>query len=454
MSFFSKENRVLTIFCRLSLICTCLLFSLHSHARAQESLTDVLREKGVITTEDWARIEARDKMKSEEANRTLTEQFSIEVSYGKKGFELKTKDDTFALQIQSRLQFRYAYPFDSDPRSLEALDRNQSSFMVRRARLKVGGHAYWPWMRYYMQYDWSQPVLRDFYLNLGKFSWAQLRLGRGKVLYNDERVVSSGQQQFVNRSIVNDIFTVDRQQGVQVFGRISPGTWHDVTYYAGIFSGNGVTERDNDDGNMMYTGRLQWNFLGRELAFSQSDIALSEQPVASVAFAAMTNISQCTAFETDSRSCRNLPGFPDSSTASPGQFRLDQMMEEFRFRWRGLSITHEYHWKQVVDTKKAESDPTRKTNLMGSYSAIGFFPHVLMPSIPKQLEIAGRYAFVDPNVGRANDIQQERAFVVNWFFNGHANKLSLEVARLTVADPSRSKDRAEERVRLQWDISF
>lgn len=437
---------------------TCLGLLLQSNTWAGDTLSDVLREKGIITKEDWTRIEAaNENTKSEQTTEKLHEQFPIEVRYGKSGFELKTRDGKFGMQIQHRLQLRYAYPFDSDPRSLSDLDQNQSSFMVRRARLKVGGHAYWPWLNYYMQYDWTQPILRDFYLNLSKFSWAQIRLGRGKVLWNDERVTSSGQQQFANRSIVNDIFTVDRQQGVQIFGRLFPGTWHDFTYYAGVFAGQGVGERDNDDANMMYTGRLQWNFLGREPPFSQSDIILSQQPVASVAFAAMTNISQCTAFETDARSCRNLPGFPDPATAgatSPGQFRLDQMMEEFRFRWRGLSITHEFHWKQVVDTKKAEGDPTRQTNLMGSYAAVGFFPHVLLPAIPKQLEIAGRYAFVDPNVDRSNDIEQERTIAVNWFFAGHANKLTFEVARLTVADPSRSKDRAEERIRLQWDISF
>ncbi len=442
----------------LAITITCFDLLLQSKARAGDTLADIPREKEIITKAEGIGNEAADEnAKLEETVQKLLDRLPVELGYGKKGFELKTRDGKFSMQIQHRLQLRYAYPFDADPRSLSDMDQNQSSFMVRRARLKVRGHAYWPWLNYYMQYDWSQPVLRDFYLDLSKYSWAQIRIGRAKVFYNDERVVSSGQQQFANRSIVNDIFTVDRQQGVQIFGRLFPDTWHDFTYYAGVFSGRGVGERNNDDGNMMYTGRLQWNFLGREVPFSQSDIDLSQQPMAGVAFAASTNISQCTAFETDARSCRNLPGFPDPSAAgatSPGQFRLDQMMEEFRFRWRGLSITHEFHWKQVVDTKKAEGDPTRKTNLMGSYASVGFFPHVLIPAIPTELEIAGRYGFVDPNVSRSNDIQQERTLAVNWFFAGHNNKLTYETGWLTIADPSKTQDRSEVRVRLQWDVSF
>lgn len=446
----------------LPIIVVSLVVLFQSIASADDHpLWDLLREKGVISQEDLSHLgleeeksKSKEKEKEKEQVKGLLERLPIAVGYGNKGFTFRTQDGRFGLQIQNRLQLRYAYPFDSDPRSVADLDRDQSSFMVRRARFKVGGHAYWPWLTWYMQYDWSQPVMRDFYLNLGKFEWAQLRAGRGKVFYNDERVVPSGQQQFVNRSIVNEVFNVDRQQGVQLYGRVFPGTWHDLTYYAGVFTGRGVGLRDNDDKSMMYFGRLQWNFLGRDVGWSQSDLVMSESPIGSVAFAAVTNISQCTAFETDANSCRALRGFVSPATASAGQYRLDQMLAEFRFRWHGVSLTHEYHWKQIVDTTLNVSDVGRKTNLMGSFTALGLFPHYFVQAIPKELELAGRYAFVDPNVSQSNDIQQEWAGVVNWFLSGHANKLSLEVARLSVADPLRAQDRAEERVRLQWDISF
>jgi phosphate-selective porin len=128
--------------------------------------------------------------------------------------------------------------------------------MVRRARTKLTGYLYWSWLKYYLQYDWSQPVLRDMNLDITQFSQMSLRLGRAKVIYNDERVTSSGNQQFVNRSIVNDIFTVDRQQGAQLYGRLFPKDWYDFSYALGVFSGQGVGERNNDDDKMMYSARL------------------------------------------------------------------------------------------------------------------------------------------------------------------------------------------------------
>ncbi|MFN2378296.1 MAG: porin [Candidatus Binatia bacterium] len=367
------------------------------------------------------------------------------VSYGKNGFEFRTDNGLFSLAIQNRLQTRFASPFDSDPRSTADLERDQNSFMIRRARTKLRGHAYWPWLKYYFQYDWSQPILRDASLTVERFSWAKLWVGRGKVFYNDERVSSSGNQQFVNRSIVNDIMTVDRQQGVQIFGNLFPGTWHDVSYYAGLFTGVGVGDRNNDDDKLMYSGRVQWNALGGEMPFTQSDVEFHEKPALNFAFAGATNQSRCTAFETDSRSCRALPGF---DVGADGQYQVDQMMEEVRFKWRGFSLQHEMHWKEVVDTLKDPSDPTRKTDLLGALVQAGFFPHVLVDMVPAGLELAGRYAFVDPDTDLGGDRQEEGSGVMTYYFNGHLNKVNFQVSQLTIAS------QAEQRYWLQWDFSF
>ncbi|SER78933.1 Phosphate-selective porin O and P [Nitrosomonas sp. Nm51] len=376
---------------------------------------------------------------------TKTQDDFANFSYGKHGFQFTTNDKKFSLAIQNRIQTRYSNPFDSDPRSIEDLERNESSFRIRRARTRLRGHAYWPWLKYYLQYDWSQPVLRDLNLTIEKFKWARLWVGRGKVVYNDERVSSSANQQFVNRSIVNDLFTVDRQQGVQLLGNLFPGTWHDISYFAGVFTGLGVGENSNDDNRMMYSGRLQWNALGGEMPFSQSDLEYHESPALGFAFAAATNRSRCTVFRTDSNSCRNLPGF---EPGRDGQYRLNQMMEEVRFKWRGFSLKHEMHWKEVIDTLKSQNDPARKTNLIGGLVQAGYFPHYIIPEIPKNLEFAGRYAFVDPNVDVGKDRQEEFSGIMTYFFNGHANKVNFQVSHLVVQGQS------DQRFWLQWDLTF
>lgn len=384
-----------------------------------------------------------------------------DVSYGKNGFEFRTENDKFSLAIQNRIQARYAEPFDADPRTLDDLNRDQRSFMIRRARTKLTGHAYAPWLKYYLQYDWSQPVLRDLNLTIDKYPWAQLRVGRGKVTYNNERVTSSANQQFINRSIVNDVFTVDRQQGLELRGRLFPETWHDLTYYAGVYTGLGVGERTNDDDNLMYSGRLQWNVMGGEMKFSQSDLDFMEQPALNISFAANTNQSKCTAFETDSRSCRRLvdPGVPNryrdpalsgAAGAQNGQYKIDQLMEEVNFKWKGFSLLHELHYKRIRDTLNNDEE----TKLLGGFIQAGYFPNGWIDSIPRNFELAGRYAIVDMDTDRSNDRQTELSAVINYFLEGHFNKLSLQISRLTVEDPVIVRKEAENRIWAQWDFTF
>ena len=165
-------------------------------------------EKPEVTTLESPQVEVAEGKEEpgpgKGVDKTKKGNIAAGVSYGKDGFEFRTENDRFSLAIQNRIQARFAEPFDSDPRTLEDLEREESSFMIRRARTKLRGHAYVPWLKYYLQYDWSQPVLRDLNLTIDKYKWAEVRVGRGTVTYNNERVTSSGAQQFVNRSIVND----------------------------------------------------------------------------------------------------------------------------------------------------------------------------------------------------------------------------------------------------------
>ena len=220
----------------------------------------------------------------------------VSVRYDDHALRFESRDGNYAAQVQNRLQFRFAWPFDADPRSLEELHEERASFMVRRARFKLQGHAFRPWLKWYFQYDWSQPVLRDYSLEINYFDEFRVLVGRRKVYFNDERVTSSGKQQFVNRSIINDLFTVDRQQGIQLFGRLFAESLADMTYYAGVFAGRGVGERLNDDLRMMYSARLQWNALGGEMEFSQSDVEFHPHPTLNLAVAGATNIADCTAY--------------------------------------------------------------------------------------------------------------------------------------------------------------
>ena len=123
-------------------------------------------------------------------------------------------------------------------------------------------------------------------------------------------------------------------------------------------------------------------------------------------------------------------------------------MEEATFKYRGLSLQHELHWKTIEDNVNITT-----TNMRGAFVQAGYFFHYLLPRIPKQLEFGGRYGIVDPNRVALNDLQKELALVVNWYFYGHGNKLTFDASRYSLGRTG-ADDLHDTQVRLQWDVSF
>lgn len=404
----------------------------------QAALEDILYEKGQITKEEWIKAKADAEKTAEEEHKKRDQEFPISVRY-KNGFDIETKDGKFEMNIQNRVQLRYSYNQEGDSLSPASVgvfdDKDVSSFRVRRARFKVGGHGFVPWLKYYTEYDWVSGTMLDYRLDIARFKWATLRVGQWKIDYNRERVDSSGAQQFVERSIVNSPFTLDRQIGARLGGHLFEGTPAYLVYNIGVFTGTGINQTHNDDKQMLYMGRIQWNFLGRDLPFFQSDINYTEQPTGSIAFAGAHNRSDRFNFPTSTRAA----GVVD------GQFEIDQGMQEFAFKWKGLSIQEEFHVKRVINRANSV-----RTTSFGSYAQVGYFPHALFDFVPKPLEFAYRYAFVDPNDLVSGDVRREHTVAANWFFAGHRNKLTVDYSHLTGAGGITPVDR----VRFQWDVSF
>lgn len=366
----------------------------------------------------------------------------IKASLGRGGLDVSSADGRYRMHLWFRAQVRYSHPFDDAPTTAEGFEETASSIDVRRIRIKLSGNVYRPWLKYYFEYDFISRLL-DVELSVVRYPWLQFRVGQWKVNYNRERVDSSGKQQFADRSIVNREFTVDRQPGAMVAGHLFKGRLADSWYFAGLFNGNG-SNSSNDDGSMMWMARYQWQFLKRDFHFSQTDVEFHEKPAASLAFAALGNRSPYTRFATSGAG--QLDGF---APGVPGQYDLLQFLEEAAFKYRGFSFQHELHWKKVEDRVNLTT-----TDLRGSYTQAGYLPWARKAGHPLEpLEIAGRYAWVDPDVTLDQNSRTELTFGANWFFDGHDNKATLDLSRLTLEEPG-APELSDVRLRLQWDISF
>lgn len=369
------------------------------------------------------------------------------ISYQDKGFTFETVDNRFKLQIQGRIQSRYATPSDSQPTALEdylSYSDGGDEMGINRARLKLNGHAYQPWLKFSIEHDFVNSTLLTYEVKLEKYDWLKFKTGQWKFEYSRERSISSGGQQMLDRSIINRIFTIDRQQGMAVYGNLGNKDMSNVSYWLGVGTGTGRSSSQNDGGAPLYFGRLQWNITGSDIGFKASDLKYHDAPAVNVAYAYSVNESAFTRFSSSGGG--QLEGF---SIGVDNQYKINQYNIDFVMMYRGLSAQAEYHEKTITN----RADSNAETDYRGYYIQAGYMGHKAFDWWPEPLEIAARYATYYEVDNTLDEQHYETAVAANWFFNGHNNKLTADVTRLDM-DQTGLGSVDEYRFRFQWDLSF
>lgn len=367
------------------------------------------------------------------------------IEYTSRGFQFTAPNNKFQLQIGGRLQFRFATPNDQDPITYEDFDPERKPvFKINRARLKVGGHTFKPWLKYYFEYELGASRLLDFRIMIEKWPWMSFKLGQWKTEYSRERMISSGRQQMMERSIINRPFTLDRQQGISVYGHVKKSKVADFNYHLSILTGAGINARENDDGNLLFTGRLQWNFLGEPVPITGSDLEHHEKPIASVAMAGATNTSQYTRFSSSGGG--SLEGFEEGI---PGQYIVDQWLLETALMYRSFSWHSELHMKDIRDNVQLYVQ-----RLRGSFWQAGYVLNHQARKGKPLFEIAARYAIFRPDLQLPQNKEKEISVALNCFFNEHRNKLTTDISFFEFEDQSVNAEAQSWRFRVQYEVSF
>ena len=356
-----------------------------------KSLEDILKEKGVITEADY---------------KDVTKSKPIKYKVGS-GFTFTSEDEKFSLNLGSRIQARYTFT-DNDTSA------DVSQWRVRRAKFWLKGHAYTKDLTYKVQVNFadsgSSKMLEDAYLNYSFLKEAQILVGQDKVPFARQELTSSGSQQFVDRSNATDTFKPARDIGAMVHGKVAEGL---LEYAVGWYGGGGQSNPRNNNNNAVAV-RLAVNPLG-EMKCSESDIEYSKNPLVSVGANWYRN--QFTKGET------NNTGFYGKWLNKGANFAADEKIAvntagaDVAFKWRGLSAQGEYFWAQ------GDGDSAVKTSqrAQGFYAQTGYF------IIPKHLEAAVRYSYVDPNRDKANDLQSDVQGAISYYFSKHNLKLQADV---------------------------
>ena len=166
------------------------------------------------------------------------------------------------LNIRFRMQNRLALISKSE----SDLDIATVEARTRRLRLRFDGFIYTPKLTYIIQLAFTRAdmdfddtgfpnIIRDAMIIYSVNSHFSFGIGQTKLPGNRQRVTSSGDLQFADRSIVNSTFNVDRDFGVQVYYNNTVQNWYYVLRGA-ISSGDGRNIVSSDRG-LAYTGRIE-----------------------------------------------------------------------------------------------------------------------------------------------------------------------------------------------------
>jgi hypothetical protein len=308
----------------------------------------------------------------------------LEVSQNGISFQ---KDSVFLMNLRFRMQNRFGY--------LSALDGNTNGgfeAMVRRLRLRFDGYVLNKKIGYYFQLSFSRndqelasgtiaQTIRDamVYYTFNKNFY--LGFGQSKLPGNRQRVISSGNLQFPDRSIANAHFTLDRDFGFFAYKTIPIGEKQVLQVKTTISSGEGRGQIASNTG-LAYTGRVEWLPLGRfkNLGdYSEGDIEFEKTPKLSVGATYSFN-------DMTTRSGGQL------GSVLPNPVDMKTFIADMMFKYAGWGVMGEFFKRNVDDFALTGSNDL----VMNKIPRGTGFNVQLSRMMGKKHEVAARYAGVTP----------------------------------------------------------
>ena len=403
-------------------------------------------------------------------------------------------------------------------------DSNQ--FSVPRARLQFLGYAFDPDFRYniswaFDQTTWNQEGgsgragLLDAYISSWHIPWLTIQAGQQRVWFNRATISSMATSTFADNLIVQNAFAAN-QQGARDIG-VSISSDEDqykFNYAIGIWGGVGAnlaregtsvsqnvlpqtgtpgapgastTRTYNYDtrfmtGEMMYTVRLLYKIAGNP-GYGQGDILNSRTLQSAIAFGYAYNPAQnyLSSIRSDivDRAYRQaVTKAFNGRLLAGGIYDFQTYETDFIAKYQGWSFQAEgyYRHQRVRNTNSGTSAFDLNTIPSAQFlgppvnlgQAYGWYAQVGKYIIPRKLELAVRYGFMDPSTQQVDDLVKEFGAAINYSFDGtYNNRLVIDYSNITMGSGGRAPDRfpfesqpgfgrdlVENRINVQYQFYF
>jgi phosphate-selective porin len=253
----------------------------------------------------------------------------------------------------------------------------------------------------------------DIFINWHQFAEANVKVGQWKAPFGLEQLTPDPTLIIIERSLPTGAITPERQVGAQLWGKPFTNIWPAqkdlLTYYAGIFNGNGRNVSINDNNNFMYVGRLellpwQGKLLGQNSSLKLGADVLNSRDDKG------TNISQSL----------NLLVNSDGSLSPftlPGADERTAWSVDAWFNLGPFDLIGEY-LQEKVNGRTVNGVPPGFAN----FTTNGFYVTAAYFLIPKKLQAAVRWEDLNPGQ-MGNDGIHSITGGLNYYIHGDDLKL-------------------------------
>ena len=369
--------------------------------------------------------------------------------FGKGILNLVGQDSTWTMNVAARMQFLATANFQEG-------ESDESNFLVRRARLKFNGYAVTPKLEYKLELGLSNRDISgasEYTSNaplyildaVVKYNFAknlEFWFGQTKLPGNRERVISSGNMQQVDRSLLNSRFNIDRDLGIQLRHHFNLTNKFVVKEIFSIAQGEGRNVTTGNIGGHQYTGRVELlpmgNFTGGG-DYSGSDLKREQTP----------KLALGVSYDYNNNAVKNRSNQGSYMTNDVGFYEtnIKTLFIDAMFKYNGFSFMAEYADRNADDPYAKNSDGS----LTGDEVQVGKGLNLQTGYLfNNDLEISGRYTNIElDKIVTGKDVENQYTLGVSKYIIGHKLKIQSDISILDVANSNK-----EIMYRLQFDIHF
>ncbi|WP_299118668.1 porin [uncultured Tenacibaculum sp.] len=373
--------------------------------------------------------------------------------FGNGLFNLIGKDSTWSMNASARIQFLTSSKWDSNS---DGLSNNSSAFQIRRARLKLKGFAFSPKLKYKIELGFSNSDIggaSEFTNNAPRYildavvKWNfyqnfELWIGQAKLPGNRERIISSGNMQFVDRSLLNAVFNIDRDLGFQLRHQFHISEKFIIKETFAFSQGEGRNVTTGNIGGYQYTAHLELFPFGKFTNnghFIGGSLFREDKPKLAIGMSYDFNDNAVKDRSNLGTYMKNDTGFYETDITT---YFLDAI-----FKYKNFSFMGEFAHRNAKNPIAKNSDGSLTGDIVQVGNSLNLQTGYLFP---KNWELSGRYTNVSFSKEITNkNTQNQYTIGLSKYISGHKLKVQTDVSYLDITTSTNQL-----MYRLQIDVHF